>query len=98
MKATVDEALQVCPSIEKVIVFEHTKISYQYNSEKDVKWHEVMQGMPSICPAESMQAEDPLFILYTSGSTGKPKGVVHTCGGYMVYAQYSFENVFQYNP
>ncbi len=98
MKATVDEALQACPSIEKVIVFEHTKISYQYNSEKDVKWHEAMQDSSPVCPAESMQAEDPLFILYTSGSTGKPKWVVHTCGGYMVYAQYSFENVFQYNP
>ena len=73
MKATVDEALQACPSIEKVIVFEHTKISYQYNSEKDVKWHEAMQDSSPVCPAESMQAEDPLFILYTSGSTGKPK-------------------------
>lgn len=73
MKTTVDEALQVCPSIEKVIVFEHTKIAYNYNPEKDVKWHEVMQGISSTCPAESMQAEDPLFILYTSGSTGKPK-------------------------
>jgi len=64
----------------------------------DIKWHEVMEGTSSICPAESMGAEDPLFILYTSGSTGKPKGVVHTCGGYMIYAQYSFENVFQYHP
>ncbi len=50
------------------------------------------------CPAEEMDAEDPLFILYTSGSTGKPKGVVHTCGGYMIYATYSFVNVFQYEP
>ena len=50
------------------------------------------------CPAEEMDAEDPLFILYTSGSTGKPKGVVHTCGGYMVYTTYSFVNVFQYTP
>jgi acyl-coenzyme A synthetase/AMP-(fatty) acid ligase len=48
------------------------------------------------CPAEVMDAEDPLFILYTSGSTGKPKGVVHTCGGYMVYTDYTFRNVFQY--
>lgn len=98
MKATVDEALRVCPSIEKVIVFEHTKIEYHYNPNRDIKWHEAIQGISSTCPAESMGAEDPLFILYTSGSTGKPKGVVHTCGGYMVYAQYSFENVFQYNP
>lgn len=73
MKATVDEALQICPSIEKVIVFEHTNIAYTYYSERDVKWHEVIQGVSSTCPAESMQAEDPLFILYTSGSTDKPK-------------------------
>ncbi len=98
MKATVDEALQVCPSVETVIVFEHTKVPYDFQSGRDIRWSEVMQGVSSICPAESMQSEDPLFILYTSGSTGKPKGVVHTCGGYMVYAQYSFENVFQYNP
>ena len=98
MKATVDETLQTCPSVETVIVFEHTKISYNYNSEKDIRWNEAMQEASSICPAEPMDAEDPLFILYTSGSTGKPKGVVHTCGGYMIYAQYSFENVFQYNP
>src|SRR5882724_10389007 len=54
------------------------------------------QGNPA-CPAETMDAEDMLFILYTSGSTGKPKGVVHTCGGYMVYTKYTFENVFQYS-
>ncbi len=98
MKATVDEALQVCPSVETVIVFEHTKVPYNVQSGRDMRWNEAMQNTSSVCPAESMDSEDPLFILYTSGSTGKPKWVVHTCGGYMVYAQYSFENVFQYNP
>jgi len=99
MKATVDEALQVCPSVETVIIFEHTKMPYDVQSGRDIWWsNEMLQEVSAICPAEPMQAEDPLFILYTSGSTGKPKWVVHTCGGYMVYAQYSFENVFQYNP
>jgi acetyl-CoA synthetase len=73
MKTIVDEALQVCPSVEKVIVFEHTKVSCEMQSDRDLRWSEVMQDASSICPAESMQAEDPLFILYTSGSTGKPK-------------------------
>jgi acetyl-CoA synthetase len=69
---------------------------------RDVWWEEEIrkveeQGNPD-CPAEEMDSEDMLFILYTSGSTGKPKGVVHTCGGYMVYTNYSFVNVFQYRP
>src|SRR5881398_3275594 len=64
---------------------------------RDVLWHEEMEKVDADCPAEIMDSEDMLFILYTSGSTGKPKGVVHTCGGYMVYAGYTFANVFQYN-
>jgi acetyl-CoA synthetase len=64
---------------------------------RDVWLHEELKaGGQGTCPAEVMDAEDPLFILYTSGSTGKPKGVVHTCGGYMVYTDYTFRNVFQY--
>jgi acetyl-CoA synthetase len=64
---------------------------------RDFWYHDLEASVSSECPAEPMEAEDPLFILYTSGSTGKPKGVVHTCGGYMVYAGYSFANVFQYD-
>jgi acetyl-CoA synthetase len=67
---------------------------------RDVWWEDEIKKVETLglidCPAEEMDAEDPLFILYTSGSTGKPKGVVHTCGGYMVYTAYSFQNVFQY--
>jgi acetyl-CoA synthetase len=63
---------------------------------RDVWLHEELKHVGKDCPAEVMDAEDPLFILYTSGSTGKPKGVVHTCGGYMVYTDYTFRNVFQY--
>lgn len=73
MKATVDEALKTCPSVERVIVFEHTKVAYDRQSDRDIRWSDEMQKASSICPAEVMQSEDPLFILYTSGSTGKPK-------------------------
>jgi acetyl-CoA synthetase len=64
---------------------------------RDFWWDAEMKNVPAECVAEIMDSEDMLFILYTSGSTGKPKGVVHTCGGYMVYTKYSFENVFQYD-
>lgn len=97
IKSLVDEALQSCPEVERVIVFEHTKTDYTYINGRDLIWQAEIMNISNVCPAEIMEAEDPLFILYTSGSTGKPKGVVHTCGGYMVYVGYSFENVFQYN-
>jgi acetyl-CoA synthetase len=97
MKETVDEALEICPSVKKVIVLERTKTNVQMIGGRDVKWSDEMGKADTNCSAEVMDAEDMLFILYTSGSTGKPKGVVHTCGGYMVYTHYSFENVFQYN-
>jgi acetyl-CoA synthetase len=64
--------------------------------DRDVWLHDELTHVNADCPAEAMDSEDMLFVLYTSGSTGKPKGVVHTCGGYMVYAEYSFRNVFQY--
>jgi acetyl-CoA synthetase len=96
MKDTVDDALEVCPSVEKVIVLEHTQSNIRVVEGRDVMWKDEMEKVTSDCPAEPMDAEDMLFILYTSGSTGKPKGVVHTCGGYMVYTHYTFENVFQY--
>ncbi|HMH24500.1 MAG TPA: acetate--CoA ligase [Puia sp.] len=102
LKAVIDDALGSCPSAKKVIVLERTTIPISMIKGRDVWWEEEVatveaQGNPP-CPAESMDAEDMLFILYTSGSTGKPKGVVHTCGGYMVYTNYSFVNVFQYQP
>jgi acetyl-CoA synthetase len=97
IKSVVDEALEVCPSVKKVIVAERTQTEIKMIEGRDVYWVDEMKNVSADCPAEPMDAEDPLFILYTSGSTGKPKGVVHTCGGYMVYTQYTFENVFQYN-
>ena len=98
MKETVDDALVTCPSVEKVIVKTRTKTPVSMIGGRDLWWEQEENEAAEDCPAEAMNAEDPLFILYTSGSTGKPKGVVHTCGGYMVYTAYTFANVFQYNP
>jgi acetyl-CoA synthetase len=98
MKDTVDDALIGCPTVQKVIVLTHTRTPISMIKGRDVWWESEMKQVISDCPAEVMDAEDPLFILYTSGSTGKPKGVVHTTGGYMVYAGYTFQNVFQYEP
>ena len=98
MKETVDDALVTCPSVEKVIVKTRTKTPVSMIGGRDLWWEQEENEASADCPAEAMNAEDPLFILYTSGSTGKPKGVVHTCAGYMVYTAYTFANVFQYKP
>jgi acetyl-CoA synthetase len=95
VKAVVNEALKTCPCVESVLVAERTKWSVQMVEGRDFWLHDELEKVDANCPAEPMDSEDMLFILYTSGSTGKPKGVVHTCGGYMVYAGYSFANVFQ---
>lgn len=95
-KRVVDEALQTCPTVERVIVVNHLGWEPNMVSGRDVWYHDELNHVSARCDAEEMDSEDMLFILYTSGSTGKPKGVVHTCGGYMVYTAYSFQNVFQY--
>ena len=96
LKSIVDEALETCDSVEHVLVLNRTNSSINFIEERDLWWHEEIGLADTYCPAEIMDAEDMLFILYTSGSTGKPKGMVHTCGGYMVYTNYTFRNVFQY--
>ncbi|MFC2187134.1 acetate--CoA ligase [Fulvivirgaceae bacterium LMO-SS25] len=96
VKRVVDEALERCPSVKKVMVVERVGWAVNMVEGRDFWLHEELEEISKDCPAEIMDTEDNLFILYTSGSTGKPKGVVHTCGGYMVYAEYSFRNVFQY--
>jgi acetyl-CoA synthetase len=99
LKSIIDEALLTCPSVKNVIVLDRTRQTISMMAERDLWWHEEMDKTPfAQFEAESMDSEDMLFILYTSGSTGKPKGVVHTCGGYMVYAAYTFANTFQYQP
>lgn len=102
LKAVIDDALTQCKSVQKVIVLNRSKTPVSMIKGRDVWWEEEMKLVNDLqlkdFPAQSMEAEDELFILYTSGSTGKPKGVVHTCAGYMVYAGYTFASVFQYQP
>lgn len=96
LKAIVDEALERCPTVERVLVKRRTGSKVIMKANRDVWWERAINDMPDICAAEEMDAEDLLFILYTSGSTGKPKGMVHTIGGYMVYTNFTFRTVFQY--
>jgi acetyl-CoA synthetase len=97
IKEIVDEALEKCPEVKTCIVLKHNGNNVSMKPNRDFWWHEEMAKASVENNATEMDSEDPLFILYTSGSTGKPKGVVHSTGGYMVYAHYSFLNVFQYN-
>lgn len=99
LKANVDEALTnpAIGSLEKVIVVKRTGAEVAWHAARDVWYEELMALSSPNCPAEEMNAEDPLFILYTSGSTGKPKGVVHTTGGYMVWASITHQYVFDYH-
>ncbi len=96
LKVIVDEALLKCPTVERTIVCQRTFNRVTMTPGRDVWWHEEIANVSAYCEAEEMDAEDLLFILYTSGSTGKPKGMVHTCGGYMVYTNYTFRTAFQY--
>lgn len=98
LKDVIDDALIGCPTVEKVIVLTNTRTPVSMIKGRDIWWEDEVKLVDANCPAEEMDAEDMLFILYTSGSTGKPKGVVHTIGGYMVYAGYTFANVFNYQP
>jgi acetyl-CoA synthetase len=102
LKSVVDDALVGNKTIEKVIVCTRTRTPVSMLKGRDVWWEDEIEkveemGNPDV-PAVAMDAEDILFILYTSGSTGKPKGVVHTTAGYMVWTNYTFVNVFQYQP
>lgn len=98
LKKNADEAVLSCPDVHTVIVFERTGNDVPWHEGRDIWWHEYVDEQSSDCPCAAMNAEDALFILYTSGSTGKPKGVLHTTGGYLVYAAYTHEVVFDYKP
>ncbi len=98
MKANADQALFDTPSIEHVIVVRRTGEPVNMDAKRDLWWHEATSGVSAKCEPVAMDSEDPLFILYTSGSTGKPKGVLHTTGGYLVYASFTHQMVFDYHP
>jgi len=96
LKGIVDQALEKCNGIESVLVVKRIASEILMVPDRDFWLAPLLAQASDICDPEIMDAEDPLFVLYTSGSTGKPKGIVHTTAGYMVYAGYSFKNVFQY--
>ncbi|WP_212631347.1 acetate--CoA ligase [Pseudomonas sp. KB-10] len=97
LKSNVDKALQSCPDVSTVVVVERTQADVAWVEGRDIWYHQALKEVDADCPAEPMDAEDPLFILYTSGSTGKPKGVLHTTGGYLLGAAMTHKYVFDYH-
>ena len=97
LKANADQALSHCPDVHTALVVKRTGGDIAWNPARDVWYHEITAQQSTDCPPESMDAEDPLFILYTSGSTGKPKGVLHTSGGYLLFAAITHKYVFDYH-
>ena len=97
IKANVDQALTECPDVDKVIVIKNSGNPVVWDEHRNIWYHDAMATASDICPAEEMDAEDPLFILYTSGSTGKPKGVLHTTGGYLLFAAITHKYIFDYH-
>ncbi|SDE84788.1 acetate--CoA ligase [Phytopseudomonas seleniipraecipitans] len=97
LKSNVDKALNSCPNVSTVLVVRRTGKEVDWQAKRDLWYHEAVQQVGADCPAEPMDAEDPLFILYTSGSTGKPKGVLHSTAGYLLQAAMTHKYVFDYH-
>lgn len=98
LKSVVDKALDNCPDVEKVLVYQRTREFVVLDSKRDILWHELIHGLEKTCIAEPLDSEAVLFLLYTSGSTGMPKAIFHTTAGYMVGAYYTSKLVFDLKP
>jgi acetyl-CoA synthetase len=98
LKQNADLAAAKVATLKHILVVRHTGGNIHWDDSRDIWWHELEAGMEDHCPPESMDAEDPLFMLYTSGSTNKPKGVLHTTAGYLLYASLTHQYVFDYQP
>ena len=96
LKANTDKALSHCPNVHTCLVVQRTGATIEWSQDRDIWYHETIDGVSADCPAEQMDAEDPLFILYTSGSTGKPKGVLHTTAGYLLMSAMTHKYTFDY--
>jgi acetyl-CoA synthetase len=97
LKDNAELALADCPNVHTVVTVQRTGADVPWNEDRDVWYHEIIEAQPSHCEVESMDAEDPLFILYTSGSTGKPKGVQHSTAGYLLHVAMTHKFVFDYH-
>ncbi len=97
LKSNADKALESCPNVRTVVVLQRSGGEIEWETGRDVWYHDEMASASKDCPPEEMNAEDPLFILYTSGSTGKPKGVLHTTGGYLLFAAITHKYIFDYH-